>query len=59
MVEQTDDQTSMVLPPHEILIQSHDIFYEVQRMNTKEYREQSSCVFLKCFNNYVKSVLIG
>lgn len=58
MVEANED-SAMTLPAHEILVQTHDVFYEVQRQATRESREQTELVFLKCFNNFVKSVLIN
>ena len=49
----------MTLPAHEILVQTHDVFYEVQRQATKDSREQTELVYLKFFNNYIKSILIN
>jgi mRNA (guanine-N7-)-methyltransferase len=36
-----------------------EVYYETQNQRTNDMRELSPLVFLKCFNNFIKSVLIN
>ena len=46
-------------PASDVFIQKQSEFYEEQIRTGEDVRQESEVVFLKNFNNFIKSLLIG